>query len=128
MVLGKNSTRTFHRGLYCGKGMLEKITILKRNDDQQQGTVRSIVLFQCRRSQIFKTGEPLQGDMSAGHQTVWHIPRIELDRVGIDHLNALDRIIDPQGRTWQPEATTMITQKLFDNHVCISCLRVDPPA
>ena len=125
MPLNRLTTRTFHRVLYATE--LEKITMLKRNDDQQQGTVRSLVLFQCRRSRLFKTGEPYQGDMSSSHRIVWHIPRIELDRAGVNYINALDRIIDYKGWWWQPESTTTITVKLFLNHLCIDCLRVDPP-
>lgn len=125
MPLNVRNTRTFHRCLYAG--ILESVTLLKRNDNQQQGTVTSYALFQCRRSMIFKMGETLQGDMNSDHRATWHVPRIELDRIGISYLNPLDRIVDNKGRYWQPESNMLITIKLFENHVCVDCLRVDPP-
>src|SRR5438552_1028660 len=104
--MNRNNTRTFHRHLYAG--MLESVRLLKRDDDQKQGTVRAIILFECRRSRIIKTGEPVQGDMSENHHTVWHIPRVELDRVGVAYLNAADRIVQLEGAekgfTWQLES------------------------
>ena len=124
MGLRKNNTRTYHRKLFAGQ--LERIVLLKRNDDQQEGVVRAIILYQCRKSMVQKVGEQIQGDMVVGHTTVWHIPVIELKRTGVNWLNSLDRIVDKQGRYWQPEATTRIDIKLFENHVDLSCLRVDP--
>ncbi len=122
----RDNTREFHRRLYAG--MLEALDILKRNDDQQQGTVRRIRIFECRRSVITKTGEMLAGDMQSDHRCTWHIPRIELDRVGINHLNPADRLVQVEGpetgSVWQPEAPTLITLKMFGNHVCLDCLMV----
>ena len=126
MPLCRQNTRTFHRALYGT--ILEKITLLKRGNDQQEGTVRALVIYQARRSMITKTGEPIQGDMSSDHQVVWHLPDVELARVGVAYINSLDRIVDKEGRYWQPEAGTLITVKLFGNHHCVACLRVDPPA
>jgi hypothetical protein len=119
-----------HRKLYAGQ--LETITMLKRGDDQAAGTVRRLTLFECRRSMHHKNMQPVQGDMSAHHWTVWHIPRTELDRVGVAHINALDIFIDYSGpehveRWWEPESTTNISVKLFEDHVCVGCLRRDPP-
>lgn len=126
MGLNRNNCKTFHRTLYSG--MLESVTLLKRNDDQQQGTVKAIILYQCRRSKINKSGEPIAGDMSSDHRTVWHIPICEMERTGINHINAADRIVQREGsekgRTWQPEADTMIDVKLFGDHTCIACKRV----
>ena len=122
MPLRHGNTRTFHRTLFGG--FLETITLLKRKDDQQQGTVTSYTLFQCRRGLIIKTGEPLAGDMSSDHRTVWHLPRIELDRIGVPYISAADRIVDSQGRVWQPESTTQIEDKLFENQLAIQCLRI----
>lgn len=124
MPLNALNTRTFHRFVFAG--ILETIVILKRDDDQKEGTVRSAKVFDCRRSLIVKTGEPIQEDMTSDHRTTWHIPRIELDRAGVDHLNPADRIVDKEGRYWQPESTTVITEKMFSNHVDLDCLRVDP--
>lgn len=129
MPLNRNNTRTFHRTLYAGQ--LEMIRLLKRNDNQKQGTVTPYILFDCRRSIILKTGETIQGDMNSNHACTWHIPIIELERVGVHYLNPLDRIVQLEGTetgwVWQPEATTLITTKLFGNHFCIDCLRTDPP-
>jgi hypothetical protein len=79
---------------------------------------------------VNKTSESLDGDMAAGYSGVWHIPRTELDRVGIHYLNSLDRIerLDGKGKgeVWQPEATTQIDVKLFENHVDLVCLMLKP--
>ncbi|SRR5260370_1143965 len=125
MVLNKRTTRAFHRRLYASE--METITLLKRNDDQLAGTVVAYVLFDCRRGQITKMGEPIQGEMSVDHRATWHIPRIELDRVGVNYINALDRIVDNQGRYWQPEADQLVLVKLFENRLTIDMVRVDPP-
>jgi len=125
MPLNQRTTRTFTRTLYAG--ILQTVTLLKRNDDQQEGTIRSIQLFDCRQSRVFKTGEPIQGDMSVDHITMWHIPRRELDRVGVSYINAADRLIDKQNRYWQPESNTVIEVKLFENEVDLQCKRTDPP-
>lgn len=77
---------------------------------------------------IYKTGEPVQFDMTSNHRCVWHVPRVEMKRVGIHHLNGLDRIYDPvERRWWQPEGPTNITEKLFRNMYRIDCERIDPP-
>ena len=125
MPLRANNQRTFHRCLYSG--ILQTIVVLKRNDDQQQGTVRSIKMFQVRQSMQTKTGEAIQGDMSSDVRCSWHIPKIEMDRVGIAYFNVLDRIVDKHNRYWQPEAPQTITNKLFEDHYCLDCVRIDPP-
>jgi len=86
-----------------------------------------IYVSNCRRSLITKTGEPIQNGMLSEHRTVWHIPRIVLDQVGVRYLNPADRIVDKEGRYWQPESTTVITEKLFSLHIDLECLRIDPP-
>ena len=125
MPLRANLCRGFHRTLFGG--VLETVTLLKRDDNQRQGTVTSYLVFQCRKSLIVKTGETLQGDMTSDHRTTWHLPKSELDRVGINHLNPLDRIVDSDGDYWQPESTTQITEKLWKQQITIDCLKVDPP-
>ena len=82
---------------------------------------------------VFKDGEPIRGDMTASHRCVWHLWKIDLDAAGINFINAADRIVNlnaPFGVPgyWQPESTTEIIVKLFGNHLCVSCLRIDPPA
>lgn len=131
MPLNKRNTKTFHRYLYAGQ--LEKITLLKRGDDLQEGQLRSLTIYQARRSMISKRGEPLQGDMAVGTAAVWHIPRSELERVGVQHINVLDRFVDysgPEGlpRYWQPESGQNILVKCFEQHYTVDCVRVDPPA
>lgn len=125
MPLARKNQHTHHRRTFSGQ--LEKITLLKRDDDQRQGTVRTEILYQCRRGSIQKTSQTLQADMIADHRCTWHIPRTELNRVGIFYLNPLDRIVDKYNRYWQPESTTVIDVKLFENHVDVECLRIDPP-
>lgn len=126
MPLNRRNQRSFHKTLYAGE--LETCTLLKRNDDQQQGTVTTYTLFNTRRSRIYKTGEPIQYDISSDERAIWHIPRQELDRVGVDHLNAADRIVDKFNRYWQPESNTNIVIQLFENMVNLDCVRIDPPS
>ena len=124
MPLNRRNTRLFTRILFAGQ--LQKIRLLKRNDDQQQGTVIPYILFGCRRGQITKTGETYVGNMTSDNRVTWHIPRYELDRVGINYLNPTDRIEDIEYKTgtWQPESTTGITEKLWGNEVDIDTLKV----
>lgn len=124
MSMNRHNSRTFHRRLFAG--MLQKITVLKRDDDLQQGTVRSIVLYQCRISQYTKTGQTIQGDELSAHSCTWHIPQVEMQRTGINYFNPLDRIVDKFGRYWQPEAPQTISVKLFETHWDLECIRVDP--
>ena len=127
MPLSPQNTRNFHRHLYAGQ--LETVTLIKREDDQRMGTTRKYKLYGCRWSRIQKTGEPIEGDMSSNLARLLHVPRTELDRhsIAVSHLAAADRFVDKQGRYWQPESTTMLTFKLWENHVCLECLRTDPP-
>lgn len=126
MPLNKNNCKVFHRTLYAGQ--LVTVTLLKRNDDLQQGTVRKITLHQCRQSRETKSGQTIQQDVTAGKTTVWHIPRVELDRVGVAYLSALDRIIGDNGAYWQPEAPNRIEVKLFRNMINLDCVSIDPTA
>lgn len=123
MPLNKYTTRIFHRRLYATE--MESIRFLKSGDNQNQGTVVAYILYDCRRSQITKQGETLDGDMVSDHYTVWHIPRIELDRVGIPYINPTDQIEQVEGveagTMWVNESTNMIDVKLFANHVCVAC-------
>jgi len=125
MPLRPETVRTFHRTLYAGWN--QTIILLKRGDDMQGVVVTPYTLFDCRPGQITKTGEPIQNQMLSDHRLPWHIPRIELDRVGVHYINPLDRIVDKYGRYWQPESTTEIIGKLSMQHVCVFCLMTDPP-
>jgi len=121
MPLTRYNTRTFQRTLY-GPGILETVTLYKRDDDQRSGTVRSVTLFDVRFAREFKSGEPLLGDMASDHYCELHVPRVELERAGVNYVNALDRFKrNRDGSVWQPESTTVITVKLMRNHVCIQC-------
>lgn len=124
MLINPSTTRTFHRRLFAQQ--MQTITLIKRGDDQQQGTTRTLTLYECRWGIINKQGQTLQGDMVSQHERPLHIPRTELERVGVEYLNPLDRFVDEQGRTWMPESTTPIDVKLFENHVDVQCLRTDP--
>lgn len=135
MPINARNTKWVGRTLYAGIGYVKKVTLLKRNDDQGQGTVRALTLFRCRRGEIHRTGEPLQSDMTTDASCVWHVPRVELKRVGVDHLNSADRIVEnteddgtplTNSRYWQPESSTVIEHKLFENEIDVACLRIDP--
>jgi hypothetical protein len=130
MPLRKINQRTFYKRLYSGQ--LKTITLLKRNVDLQQGTVTTYTMYGVRRSRITKTGETIQADMTSNHRTVWHIPRTEMDRLGLTDINALDRIVEQsiyptETRWWQPESTVTIDIKLFEDMITIACVRIDPP-
>lgn len=125
-MLRKKTMRNAHR--YISSGRQERVEVLKRDDDQRQGTVTRYLLFQCRWApRIDRTGEPIQSDMLVDHSRILHVPVVELKRVGINHINPADRFIDIEGRYWQPESSTDITEKLYSLHLDIYCLRVDPP-
>ena len=126
MPIDRFNTRSFHRRLYSGAGYLESVTLLKRGNDQSQGTVTSYAIYQCRRSRIQHTGNPIQNDEAIGDRTVWHVPKTELDRIGVAYLNALDRIVDKKGRYWQPEEPQVLDIALFENQLHIQCVRVNP--
>ncbi len=121
MPLNKRNTHVFHRFLYAGQ--LSTLTLRKRGDNQQQGTIRDIVLHECRWGKHNKTGNTLDGDMNVGHWRMLHIPRIELDRVGVQYLNPTDEFIDQEGRHWNTEGDNTIDVKLFENHVCVELKR-----
>lgn len=129
MPLRRNNTRTFTRRTFAG--MLESVKIYKRGPDQYQGTIATYILYNCRIGKIFRSGESMQGEMVVSTLCTWHIPRIELQRVGIQYISSLDRIeqlVGPgKGRFWQPEATTTIEHKLFENEIDVSCMACNPP-
>lgn len=124
MPMNRRNTQVYHRRLYAGQ--LETVHLLKRGDDQQEGVVVDYKLFQCRRGNLDKHGEPLQGDMAVGHICQWLLPCKELRRVGVNYLNVLDRIVDKFNMWWQPEAPQNLTLAIFDNYYVVNCVRVDP--
>lgn len=136
MPLNQRNTRTFHRVLYGGQ--LKTVTLLKRGEDQLQGNVTALTVFQARRSSIEKTGENIQGDETSLRTCFWHLPRTELDRVGVAWISNADRIVeapDPPSpsplagrqRYWMPQADTKIEVRLFENMVKVECVSVNPP-
>ncbi len=126
MPINASNQRHMMRHLYAG--MLQTVTLLKRNNDQQEGTVVAYKLFGVRQARLFKTGQPIRGNMAVGSNVTWHIPMAELERVGVAYFNVLDRIVDKTGAYWQPETNEMIRFQLLKTHWCISCVRIDPPA
>lgn len=124
MPLRKELTTNFDRCLYGS--ILQKVILLKRGDDQQQGTVTTYTLFNIRWSELHKSGETIQGDMDANHTTTIHIPRIEMNRIGVWYFSPLDRFIDVAGAIWQPESPQQFANRLFTNHVHIDVRMVVP--
>lgn len=123
MPLNERNTRSLYNHLYLGQ--TEKITILKRNDDMDAAVVTPHVIYRARWSRILKHGQPIAGDEATDHFRQLHIPRSELDRVGILHINVLDRFVDKKNRTWQPETNQVIRVQLFENEICVDCRRCD---
>lgn len=123
MPLNKRTTRVFYKWLY--RTEMITITLLKRNDDQQQGTVAAYKLFNCRFSDLHKKGQAILGEMSSVFYSRLYIPDRELARVNIQYLNVLDRIIDTKNRTWQPESGELIDDKTFENMWGIDVLMLD---
>lgn len=124
MPLTRDNCKFFQRTLY-GPGILEKVTLLKRNDDMDASVVTSYLIFDIRWSRTIKSGQPIAGDELSNHYRTIHIPQLELDRVGVHHVNPLDRFVDKEGRTWQAESPQTITIQLLGNHICIECRRCD---
>lgn len=126
MPLKRNNTRTFHRVLYAGE--LQKVILFKRGDDYQEGVIRKITLFEVRRSQITKNGQPLQNEMLVHHQSDWHFCVAELLRNGVQYMNPLDKWYDPVEGHWYQQETNQAQQvKVFGNFLTIQAIRVDPP-
>lgn len=124
MPMRRINSHVFHRRLYSGQ--LQKITILKRNDDQAEGTVTRYELYQCRRGNLNKYGEAINLDVPAFETTQWLIPCVELRRVGINYLNVIDRIVDQFNMWWQPESGDPIDLNIFDQYYSILARRIDP--
>lgn len=124
MPLKRINSPSISRKIYAGQ--MEKVTLLKRKDDQQEGQVVAYTLFECRRGNISKTGEPIQLDMTVSHSVQWVIPAQQLLKISVNYLNVLDRIIDKYGMWWQPESNQTITLSQFDQEYIIDCVRIDP--
>ena len=124
MPLCRSNTRVFHRTLFGGQ--LQTVTLLKRGDDLQEGTVRTVKLFECLMFPFTKAGEQIMNDISVGISAHWLLPGSELKRVGVLWLNSLDRIVDRFNRWWQPEADVLISIMLFENYYSFTAKRVDP--
>ncbi len=125
MALGKKDFRSFHKHLYAGLDVLETVTLLRREDNQQAGTVTKFLLFNCRFSRIFRAGQEIDGSMSSENRRTLHLPKSEMDRQGVGPIRNLDRFVDKSGRTWEPESPVTITEKLAEQHIDVPCLRID---
>ena len=126
MVLNRQDFSTFHNRLYAGVGCLETVTLLKRGDDQNQGTVTAYTIFNARWERFRKSGQSLAGSMSSNHTRGLHIPQSEMCRIGIliSNINVLDRFVDKECRVWQPESPETLTVQLLAEHLCIQCKRL----
>lgn len=126
MLLDRTNVNLIHLTLY-GPNILEPIQILIRGDDQKEGTITKYTIFNARRSGLSKRGQAIFGEMSSDHRCTWHIPRIELQQNGIAYTNVLTQIIDVSNRWWEPESGDTILHKVWSEHVCLPCVRIDPP-
>lgn len=126
-LIRRNNSKTYHRRVFAGQ--LQRLTLIKRDDDQQEGTQRTLTIFQAWRSEVSKSGEPIQAGMAATQTVTWYVPKTELDRVGVDHVNVLDRLIDKQYGTgvWQPESDQQINTHLWGNYVEVNCVSLKAP-
>ena len=108
---------------------MQQITFYKRRDDQAEGQFfGTYTLYDCRRSMIHKAGEPIAGEMMSYHRTTWHIPKIEVTRVGLEYINPVDTIYDPiEQKWWRPESPQTITEKQWGTWIVVDCVRCDPP-
>ena len=84
-----------------------------------------VFVSNCRWSRTIKSGEPIAGEMQSKHYRQLHIPRKEMDRIGVHYFVAADRFVDKDNRIWMPEASSTITMKLFQNHYCLDCSLLD---
>lgn len=124
-MLRRKNSRNAHR--WATGGRQESVQLLKRDDDQRQGTVTRYVLFQCRwKARMSKTGETIYKDVLVDNNRLLYVPVVELNRVGVAYINPADRFIDTQGRYWQPESDTTIEIKLLETHLEINCTRINP--
>lgn len=126
MAIRQSTTKSFFRTIYAG--MTETVCLLKRENDQRAGVVRSVMVHGVKWDDIMKTGEPLQGSMTSAHRRTLYVPKVRLQDAGVSYINSLDRFRDKQGRHWQPESTTTIFIEMFENIVSVDCLRCDPPS
>lgn len=122
-MLTKDNQGRMHEKLYAG-WLQGPVTLIHRNDDLQQGTTTSYTLFNVWAKRIHHNGEPIQGSMGVGDTRGWLIPVAELNRVGVNYINALDVFVDDQGRHWQPESPDMITLQLGENYYDIGTKRI----
>ena len=107
MASWKQKTWSLYRKSFSG--VYEKVSLKKRNDNQQQGTVRNVTIFRARHGNQVKTKNTIQGDMSADHRTTWFLPRLELKRAGVSYINPTDRIVDEANLTWRKMVTSTLS-------------------
>ena len=96
--------------------MLRTVTLTKRGNNQQQSTGVNHKLYGVRQKKQYYGGQNLNGDLTSNDYCIWQIPRTELDRVGVENINIVDRITDDAtGEIWQPESDDIIVNQLFTN-------------
>lgn len=127
MLIDRTNCTQIHLTLY-GPNILEPVTIYIRGDDQAEGTLTKYTIYNARRAVATKRGQAIFGEMSSDYHTTWHFSRYDLNLNGIKYINVLTMIVDSSNRWWQPESPDGITQKVDGGHVCVECVRIDPPA
>ncbi len=124
MPLCERLTRLFHQALFGAQ--VDTVILYKRGDDQEEGEVSSFKLFRCwGGAEATKSGQPILRDMAVSHSRQLNVPKTELERYGIDHLNVLDRFKDKRGWVWQPETNQLFRFQLFENYIAIECVRIE---
>ncbi len=109
-------------------GVLETVTFRRRGPNQQAGTITDFLVFNCRWSRVFQTGQEIDDTLSSDNTRTLHVPQSELDKVGAGPIRVTDQFIDKEGRTWQPESPQVILTKLNQQHVDVPCRRVNDQA
>jgi hypothetical protein len=138
--LTAKSQRNLYRGMLFAD-LTVPVRLFKRGDGQQANRVTEYRLFACRRGQVVRTGEHVDGETTTGHTTTWHVPAAEFKRHGVEYLSSMDRIVEDhapgevnaplpqdQWEWWEPLADTVVTEKLMGTHVDVECRRTDPGA
>lgn len=126
MPLNRRNTGDRARVTHAGADVQE-LTLYKRGDDQQQGTVRTVRLFTCYRDSITRSGQTLRRRLTVDGKTTWHLSKAELQRNGVNFISATDKFYDPVGGDWwTPYAEQTITEPVLSGTVDIECKMTDP--
>lgn len=112
------------RNLYSGQ--LEKVTLFAREPNMKASVTHPVILYDCRWSRIVKAGQQLDDEQTSDMNRMLHIPRAELQRVGVNYINPIYQFMDQEGRYWQAESDTPIVSQLWENVIDVNCHRIDP--